>query len=248
LNASGISHEILNARDDEREAEIISKAGQAGKVTVATALAGRGTDIRLDDDARKAGGLYVLGFGHQNTRRGDRQLAGRSGRQGDPGQCRFFISPEDELLRRYCLEQPVGKTACIRAVKKAQMNCESIAEAQRETTLKLDEVIGRFRDAVYSARNEILRGHLPYGFEQYPKATAKAVLLAGIDEAWSAFLAETEDAKDRVEIVSLAGKNYETEYIREIAEMYHAMQNEVQNRAHDRLEGLKNGVWNVGTL
>ena len=242
LKERGIAHEVLNARDDEREAEIIAKAGQAGKVTVATAMAGRGTDIVLDETARQAGGLYVLGFGHQNTRRGDRQLAGRSGRQGDPGQCRFFISPEDELLRRYCPDRPVGKSACIRAVKKAQETSESIAEGQRETTLKLDEVIGRFRDAVYTARNEILRGNLPPGFENDPPAAAKAVLLAGIDEAWSAFLAETESAKDRVELVSLSGKNYETEYIREIAAMYREMQNAVRETAHNRLEGLREGV------
>ena len=242
LKERGIAHEVLNARDDEREAEIIAKAGQAGKVTVATAMAGRGTDIVLDETARQAGGLYVLGFGHQNTRRGDRQLAGRSGRQGDPGQCRFFISPEDELLRRYCPDRPVGKSACIRAVKKAQETSESIAEGQRETTLKLDEVIGRFRAAVYTARNEIMRGNLPPGFENDPPAAAKAVLLAGIDEAWSAFLAETESAKDRVELVSLAGKNYETEYIREIAAMYREMQNAVRETAHNRLEGLREGV------
>ena len=242
LKERGIAHEVLNARDDEREAEIIAKAGQAGKVTVATAMAGRGTDIVLDETARQAGGLYVLGFGHQNTRRGDRQLAGRSGRQGDPGQSRFFISPEDELLRRYCPDRPAGKTACIRAVKKAQETSESIAEGQRETTLKLDEVIGRFRDAVYTARNEIMRGNLPPGFENDPPAAAKAVLLAGIDEAWSAFLAETESAKDRVELVSLAGKNYETEYIREIAAMYREMQSAVRETAHNRLEGLKEGV------
>ncbi|MBR4550830.1 MAG: hypothetical protein IKO13_00920 [Oscillospiraceae bacterium] len=242
LKERGIAHEVLNARDDEREAEIIAKAGQAGKVTVATAMAGRGTDIVLDETARQAGGLYVLGFGHQNTRRGDRQLAGRSGRQGDPGQCRFFISPEDELLRRYCPDRPVGKSACIRAVKKAQETSESIVEGQRETTLKLDEVIGRFRDAVYTARNEIMRGNLPPGFENDPPAAAKAVLLAGIDEAWSAFLAETESAKDRVELVSLAGKNYETEYIREIAAMYREMQSAVRETAHNRLEGLKEGV------
>ena len=242
LKERGIAHEVLNARDDEREAEIIAKAGQAGKVTVATAMAGRGTDIVLDETARQAGGLYVLGFGHQNTRRGDRQLAGRSGRQGDPGQSRFFISPEDELLRRYCPDRPAGKTACIRAVKKAQETSESIAEGQRETTLKLDEVIGRFRDAVYTARNEIIRGNLPPGFENDPPAAAKAVLLAGIDEAWSAFLAETESAKDRVELVSLAGKNYETEYIREIAAMYREMQSAVRETAHNRLEGLKEGV------
>ena len=248
LRASGIPHEVLNAKDDEREAEIIAMAGHVGKVTVATAMAGRGTDIVLDDDARRAGGLYVMGFGHQNTRRGDRQLAGRSGRQGDPGKCRFFVSPEDELLRRYCPERPDGKSACIRAVKKAQENCESIAEGQRETTLKLDEVIGRFRDAVYRERNEILRGQLPPEFKDCSPGVAKAVLLSGIDEAWSVFLSEIESAKDHVELVSLAGKNYETEYIREIAGMYQQMRLAVQKTAHGRLKGLKEGVLNVGNI
>lgn len=248
LTARGILHEVLNARDDEREAEIIAKAGQLGKVTVATALAGRGTDIVLDDGARQAGGLYVMGFGHQNSRRGDRQLAGRSGRQGDPGKCRFFVSPEDELLLRYCADRPDGKSSCIRAVKKAQKNCESIAEGQRETTLKLDEVIGRFRDAVYRERNEILRGKLPPGFENDPPAFAKAVLLAGIDEAWSAFLDETETAKDRIEIVSMAGKNYEVEYIREVANIFNNMQDAVQKTAHKKLSGIKDGVYHVGNV
>ena len=248
LSKKGISHEVLNARDDAREAEIIAKAGFAGKVTVATAMAGRGTDIVLDDAARQAGGLYVMGFGHQNTRRGDRQLAGRSGRQGDPGKCRFFISPDDELLRRYCPEKPEEKSSCIRAVKKAQKNCESIAEGQRVTTLKLDEVIGRFRDAVYTKRNEILRGSLPPGFEDVPPAVVKAILLAGIDEAWSAFLSDTESAKDHTELVSLAGKNYEIEYIREIADMFHEMEQDVLSTAHSRVENLKEGKQNVGTV
>ena len=133
-------------------------------------------------------------------------------------------------------------------MKKAQKNCESIAEGQRETTLKLDEVIGRFRDAVYTERNEILRGKLPSGFENDPPAFAKAVLLAGIDEAWSAFLDETETAKDRVEIVSMAGKNYEVEYIREVANIFNTMQNAVQNTAHKKLSGLKDGVNHVGNV
>lgn len=248
LRAEGIDCEVLNARDDEKEAEIIAVAGRFGRVTVATALAGRGTDIVLDEAARSAGGLYVLGLGHQNTLRGDQQLAGRSGRQGDPGQCRFFVSPEDELLVRYCPERPSGKRACIRAVRKAQKSYESIASAQRETTLKLDTVIGTFRESVYAARTKILRGELPDGFKAYPPEAVKTVLLAGIDEAWSAFLAETEDAKDRVEIVSLAGKNYEIEYIRDITDMYRAMQEDVQKKAHRRLAGLKDGRYHVESI
>ena len=248
LRDAGVECEVLNARDDAREAEIIAGAGRSGRVTVATALAGRGTDIVLDEAARNAGGLYVLGFGHQNTRRGDRQLAGRSGRQGDPGQCRFFVSPQDELLQRYCPRAVRGSRDCLRAVRRAQRSCESIAQSQRETVLKLDEVVGAFREQVYAARNAVLRGELPPSFAPYPPKVARAVLLAGIDEAWATFISEAEDARERIGVVSLAGKNYEVEYIREVAAMYRAMQQDVERKAHARLDGLKDGVLNVGDV
>ena len=248
LRAAGVACEVLNARDDAREAEIIAQAGRSGRVTVATALAGRGTDIVLDDAAREAGGLYVMGFGHQDTRRGDRQLAGRSGRQGDPGMCRFFVSPEDALLSRYSPTRPGSRRECLRAVKRAQKSCESIAEGQRETTFKLDEVVGAFRESVYTAREEVLNGRLPEGFGEYPPAAARAVLLAGIDEAWSGFLAEAEAARERIGVVSLAGKNYEFEYIQEVAAMYSAMRDDVRRTAQARLQGLKDGTLHVEAL
>ena len=248
LRDSGIECEVLNARDDAREAEIIARAGQSGRVTVATALAGRGTDIALDEAAREAGGLYVLGFGHQDTRRGDRQLAGRSGRQGDPGMCRFFVSPEDALLTCYAPKRPETRRECLRAVKGAQKSCESIAEGQRETTFKLDEVIGAFRESVYSDREAVLNGQLPEGFGDYPAKAARAVLLAGIDEAWSAFLSEADAARERIGVVSLTGRNYEHEYIREVADMYDAMREDVRQKALLRLQGLKDGTLHVEGL
>ena len=248
LRAAGIECEVLNARDDAREAEIIAQAGHGRRVTVATALAGRGTDIALDDAARAAGGLYVMGLGHQNTRRGDRQLAGRSGRQGDPGQCRFFVSPEDELIRRFTPTPPSNRRSCLRSVRGAQAAFEAIAESQRETTLKLDEVVGSFRERVYAARGEVLRGELPESFRQYPPGIARAVLLAAIDEAWSTFLAEAEDARERIGVVSLVGKNYEIEYVREVADMYSAMQARVQASAHERLSNVKDGTLHVGDV
>ena len=205
LKEQGIVCQILNAKDNEREAEIIAIAGQAGHVTVATALAGRGTDIRLNDEARAAGGLYVMGFGHQNTKRGDRQLMGRGGRQGDPGKSCFFVSPDDELLTRFSLGEG-GKArtrdACLRAVKGAQQSCEGMARSQRETTLQLDEVIGRFRDEIYGWREQILEGKLPAGFEALPSVMVRAVALQTIDEAWAAFLREADEARQRCGVVS----------------------------------------------
>lgn len=248
LGKAGIACEVLNARDDEREAQIIALAGTAGSVTVATALAGRGTDILLDETARAAGGLYVLGLGHQDTVRGDAQLAGRSGRQGDPGMCRFFISPEDELVRRYAAKRPHARRGCVKAVRHAQRTHEGIAESQRKTTLKLDEAVGAFREAVYTARSEILSGELPPGFEKYSPAPARAVLLATIDEEWADYLDAVEDARMGIGMVAMAGRNIEVAYIREISQMYEGMRMEVLEKAHRRLSGMKNGTLQLRDL
>src|SRR5690606_31478584 len=99
LNKSKIPHQVLNAKNNEREANIVAKAGQKGAVTLATNIAGRGTDIVLSDEVKKLGGLYVLGTERNESRRVDNQLRGRSGRQGDPGASQFFVSTEDDLMR-----------------------------------------------------------------------------------------------------------------------------------------------------
>jgi preprotein translocase subunit SecA len=101
LEEAGVAHTILNAHQEAREAEIVKQAGQPGRVTVATNMAGRGTDIKLEDRVRQAGGLFVLGTERHESRRVDNQLAGRAGRQGDPGAAQFFVSLEDPLIQRY---------------------------------------------------------------------------------------------------------------------------------------------------
>jgi len=249
LRERGIACDVLSAKDNAREAEIIAQAGQTGRVTVATALAGRGTDIRLSEEARKAGGLYVMGFGHQNTRRGDRQLMGRSGRQGDPGMSRFFVSPEDELLVRFSDEQesvkPMNRRACLRAIRNSQRICEATSRSQRETTLKLDEVIGKFRTEVYGTRAEILSGRLPEEFAHLPEKLVQAVALLTIDEAWAAFLHEADDARQRCGVVSLVGRDYQREYIREIAAMFEAMTDGIKETMRKRLARASEGVMYV---
>ena len=247
LQALGMECEVLNAKEDAREAEIIARAGQHGKVTVATALAGRGTDIVLDERARAAGGLYVLGLGHQNTRRGDRQLMGRSGRQGDPGLCRFFVSPEDELIVRYEEKAPCGRS-CLQAVKRAQKACEVIAQSQRETTLKLDSVIGRFREELYSLRDRVLEGEIPERYQAYPKEIVQPLILAAIDQAWAVYLLEIEDARDRIGVVSLTGRNYEVEYTKEVAGMFEAMLSDIEETIEATLARLEGKTLHVERL
>ncbi|MHC0036465.1 accessory Sec system translocase SecA2 [Pseudoneobacillus sp. C159] len=173
LAKEGLSFELLNAKTLEQEVDLISKAGQKGQVTIATNMAGRGTDIRLGDGVEELGGLYVIGTERHESRRIDNQLKGRSGRQGDPGKSRFFISLEDEMFKRFA-EEELEKVKRIVAnsvddetglisnkkakefVDRTQRICEGASFSQREYNLKLDNVINDQRRTIYELRNRVL--------------------------------------------------------------------------------------------
>lgn len=170
LKKAGVPHQVLNAKNNEREAAIVAKAGQKGAVTLATNIAGRGTDIVLDDESRKLGGLFVLGSERHESRRIDNQLRGRSGRQGDPGETQFFVSTEDELMRifggdriggimerlRVDDETPIENRIISRSLEAAQKKVEGFNFDQRKTVVQYDDVMNRHRRAVYTMRREIL--------------------------------------------------------------------------------------------
>lgn len=170
LQDAGISHEVLNAKQHEREAEIISRAGGYGAVTIATNMAGRGTDIKLDDEAREAGGLVIIGTERHDSRRIDNQLRGRAGRQGDPGFSRFYLSLEDDLMRLFGGEKTlnmfkmmgVNETDLMRhkslskMIEKAQKKVESNNYGLRKNLLDFDEVNNQQRDAIYAKRHMVL--------------------------------------------------------------------------------------------
>ncbi len=172
LKRKGIPHEVLNAKNHEKEAEIIAKAGQKGAVTVATNMAGRGVDIKLGEGVVELGGLFVLGTERHESRRIDNQLRGRSGRQGDPGESRFYISTEDNLLRifggdrmkslmntlKIAPGQPIEHPMLSRLIEQAQKKVEGMHFSIRKHLLELDSVLDRQRNAVYSHRNWILDG------------------------------------------------------------------------------------------
>jgi preprotein translocase, secA subunit len=172
LKKEGIKHEVLNAKQHEREAEIVKLAGIHGAVTIATNMAGRGTDIKLDDESRQAGGLKIIGTERHEARRIDNQLRGRSGRQGDPGESRFYISLEDDLMRLFGSERlikmfeslgvPEGEQIehkmLSNAIEKAQMKIESNNYGIRENLLKYDEVNNEQREVIYDERNMVLEG------------------------------------------------------------------------------------------
>jgi preprotein translocase subunit SecA len=172
LKRQGIRHEVLNAKQHEREAEIIAHAGERGSVTIATNMAGRGTDIKLGEGVPEVGGLYVLGTERHESRRIDNQLRGRSGRQGDPGESRFYLSFEDDLLRRFGgqrmqnvierigLEEdvPIEAGMVSGSVRRAQEQVESQNFQIRKRILEYDDVLNKQREVIYDIRRDILMG------------------------------------------------------------------------------------------
>ncbi|HEX5850596.1 MAG TPA: preprotein translocase subunit SecA [Rubrobacter sp.] len=172
LKRRGIAHNVLNAKQHEREADVIAEAGDRGAVTIATNMAGRGTDIKLGEGVPEVGGLYVLGTERHEARRIDNQLRGRSGRQGDPGESRFYLSFEDELLRlfggqrmqgvidRIGLEEdvPIEAGVISNSVRRAQEQVESRNFQIRKRILEYDDVLNKQREVIYAIRRDILMG------------------------------------------------------------------------------------------
>ncbi|NCC81420.1 MAG: preprotein translocase subunit SecA [Clostridia bacterium] len=172
LERKGIPHQVLNAKYHEKEAEIVSQAGQKGMVTIATNMAGRGTDIVLGEGVQGIGGLAILGTERHESRRIDNQLRGRSGRQGDPGSSQFFISMEDELLRLFGSEKiygildklgmddsmPLENNMLSSSVENAQKKVESRNFDIRKTVLEYDDVLNKQREVIYEQRNRVLEG------------------------------------------------------------------------------------------
>src|SRR3990167_7608029 len=170
LKRKKIPHEILNAKNHQKEAQIIAKAGQKGNVTVATNIAGRGVDIKLGKDIDKLGGLHIIGTERHEARRIDNQLRGRSGRQGDPGSSRFFVSLQDELMRifggdqmkslmdRFGMEDnmPLEAGLVSRAIENAQKKVEGFHFDGRKRVVEMDDVINIHRDVIYKLRRRIL--------------------------------------------------------------------------------------------
>ncbi len=172
LKKRGVPHKVLNAKFHELEAEIVADAGVHGAVTIATNMAGRGTDIKLDDISREIGGLRIIGTERHESRRIDNQLRGRSGRQGDPGESRFYISLEDDLMRLFGSEKLMGMFNALgvpeneqiehkmlsNAIEKAQMKIENNNYGIRENLLKYDEVMNEQRETIYEERRRVLDG------------------------------------------------------------------------------------------
>ncbi len=170
LAREGVQHEVLNAKNHEREAAIVAKAGQKGEVTIATNMAGRGTDIKLGEGVKELGGLYIIGTERHEARRIDNQLRGRAGRQGDPGVSQFYVSLEDELMRRFGgdklknmmdrlglpEDQPIQNKIISKTIENAQSKIEGFNFDIRKHVLDYDDVMNKQREVIYKKRKEIL--------------------------------------------------------------------------------------------
>lgn len=170
LKRIGVKHQVLNAKHHAKEAEIISQAGQKNMVTIATNMAGRGTDILLGEGVTELGGLHIIGTERHDSRRIDNQLRGRAGRQGDPGSSQFYISMEDEMIRRfggdriqsmmeklhYDENEPITNAIATKTMERAQKQVEAVNFEQRKHVLKFDNVINQQRDIIYKQRREVI--------------------------------------------------------------------------------------------
>ncbi|MGE3855435.1 MAG: preprotein translocase subunit SecA [Dehalococcoidia bacterium] len=200
LRRRGVEHEVLNAKQHAREAQIVARAGQRGAVTIATNMAGRGTDIKLGEGVAGLGGLHVIGTERHEARRIDNQLRGRSGRQGDPGSTRFFVSFEDDLMRRFAPEwlpgmmsrlgldddTPIESKMVTRAIEQAQQRVESHNFDIRKHVVEYDDVMNTHRDVIYKERDKVLNG-------ESMRDTVMTMLEDEVEALGAAFLQDPPD-------------------------------------------------------
>jgi preprotein translocase subunit SecA len=230
LSREGVACEVLNARNDEKEAELIAAAGRRGAVTISTNMAGRGTDIRLGDDelVRARGGLRVLGTNRHESRRIDDQLRGRAGRQGEPGSSRFFVSLEDPLFERYGVAAflprgvPLDDPRVLREVDRAQSIIEAQNHAIRRALRKYARLVELDRRTVRSLRDDaLLRRMLPAELEALDPSPAEREELVGaflclLDELWASHLLLAEEVREGIDLERFAGRDPGLEYIHRV--------------------------------
>lgn len=257
LNNLKIKHNVLNAKNHQYEASIISEAGIAGNVTVATNMAGRGTDIKLDEEAKKAGGLAVLGLGRHESRRVDNQLRGRSGRQGDPGYTKFFLSLEDDLMIRFGLSKikamnlnvfdetkPIKSKILSKTIENAQKQIEGINYDQRASTLKYDSINSIQREQYYILRKEIakirdlkdiirifklnnLSINNSENFTDIKEIIEKIYNI--FDKNWTKYLSDMNIIRQGITLRQYGKLNPVEEYDKEAYEMFDLMMNTINN-------------------
>jgi preprotein translocase subunit SecA len=266
LQNAGIECQVLNAKNDEMEAKIVAQAGSLNAVTISTNMAGRGTDIRLggveerDHQAVAAlGGLYVIGTNRHDSRRIDNQLRGRAGRQGDPGSSRFFISLEDDLLKRYGIEElippehrfprqdePIDDPVIGREIARAQRIIEGQNFEIRRTLWNYSFVVEEQRRIIHQKRRDVLQEGASTSLlaeracERFLKLRAtvgeevlrnveRQITLFHIDRCWAGYLAQIDHIRDGIHLFSAGGQNPLDEFHRAVADSFHALMRKIDD-------------------
>jgi preprotein translocase subunit SecA len=219
-----VPHSVLNARNEEKEAGIIARAGVRGAVTISTNMAGRGVDIQLDEGVAELGGLHVIGTNRHESRRIDHQLRGRAGRQGDPGSSQFFVSAQDDLMVRFgCTD--------VRDIEGTQRRVEGQNLDIRLLLNRYEAVIEGQRRKLQDRRQKILTGA-----EETESELARMVALTTIDDLWSEYLASVADLKSDIVWTSLSFREPLYEYMKGVDTLYRAMEDKLDTEIGERLE------------
>ena len=217
-----IAHQVLNARHEEHEAQMIARAGERGAVTISTNMAGRGTDIKLGEGVAELGGLHIIGTNRHESRRIDNQLRGRAGRQGDPGSSRFFVSLEDDLFTKYSAETDRLE----RDPESMQRTVEGQNLEIRMFLRKYEGVLEGQRQTIQRRRQDILTG---------ASEPERLVSLATIDDLWSEYLAGVTDMREGVQWLSWGGRDPLHEYLTAVDSMFQQLETRIDEEIQTRL-------------
>ena len=239
LKKAGVPHQLLNAKNNEREASIVAKAGQKGSVTLATNIAGRGTDIVLGEGARELGGLFVLGSERHESRRIDNQLRGRSGRQGDPGETQFYVSTEDDLMRvfggdrisnimnrlKIDDETPIQNRVISKSLEAAQKKVEGFNYDSRKNVVQYDDVMNRHRRATYTMRREILKhADITNRIKEFMVGEARQLVASpeSMSEEFESILKDIFDLEDKTidKLFSVEADKFEKALVLEVSKRH----------------------------
>ncbi len=255
LKKAGVKHEVLNAKNNEREAHIVAEAGKKGAVTLATNIAGRGTDIVLGDGVKELGGLHVIGSERHESRRTDNQLRGRSGRQGDPGETQFYVSTEDDLMRvfggdriasvmnrlKIDDETPIQNRVISRSLEAAQKRVEGFNFDTRKNVVQYDDVMNRHRVAIYSLRKEVLRQTNITGKVKEFITEQISAMVASPDSYSDAFETQLKDVFSLDDAVldtlfNLDSEKFEAELKKEVLKRYEVQTSDFTKEIMEKVE------------
>jgi len=227
----GVPHSVLNARNEEQEAAIVARAGERGAVTISTNMAGRGVDIRLGEGVAELGGLYVIGTNRHEARRIDHQLRGRAGRQGDPGQSRFFISLQDDLLVKFGIGD-----------QRLHYDAESIQRTVEGQNLEIRRFLSKYESVVEGQRRDLAMRREEILHDGSREEGERMAALSAIDDLWSDHLAAVAELRGGVHWYAWGGRDPLHEYLTRVDQLYLELEAGLDEEIAARVEDWRSGA------